>query len=241
MMESGVITGDNIRKAFLDAGYEVSEEVCGRLSVYAAGILEKNKVINLTAVTDPENFIREHLVDSITATKLEPFRSAKTVCDVGTGAGFPGIVLAAVSPGKEITLIDSLAKRLNVIKELAEAAGIDNIRLIHARAEDAGRDPTLRESFDFVTARAVARLSVLSELCLPLVRKGGVFAAFKGASCAEEVREARRAANILGVQKIDIQDAGVTDKKHSFAVMKKTGKTPEKYPRKAGTPSRKPL
>lgn len=232
---------DDIKKALLGAGYEVSDVACHKLSIYMAGILERNQHINLTAVTDPKKFIQEHLIDSASATKLKGYQDAHTVCDVGTGAGFPGIVLAVISPEKEITLIDSLEKRLKVIEDLAETAGIDNIKLIHARAEDAGHEQALREKFDFVTARAVAKLSVLSELCLPLVRKGGSFAAFKGASCEEEVREAQRAANILGVQKIDIQDAGVADTKHAFAVMKKTGKTPSKYPRKAGEPARKPL
>lgn len=232
---------DKIKAELAAAGYEITDAQAVSLSSYMSGILKRNKSINLTAVTEPDRFIAEHLADSASVTALPEYRAAKTVCDVGTGAGFPGIVMAVISPEKEITLIDSLAKRLAVIEELAEEAGIGNIRLVHARAEDSGHDLALRETFDFVTARAVARLSVLSELCLPLVKKGGTFVAFKGASCEEEVKEAKHAANILGVREIDIQDAGVAGTKHSFAVMKKTGKTPAKYPRKAGTPTRKPL
>lgn len=241
MTEGRLEYKDKIKTELAACGYEISDKQAESLSVYMTGILEKNKSINLTAVTEPDRFIAEHYADSISVTALEEYKKSEAICDMGTGAGFPGIVLAVVSPDKEITLIDSLAKRLAVIRETAEEAGINNITLVHARAEDAGHDPSLRETFDFVTARAVARLSVLSELCLPLVKQGGTFAAFKGASCGEEVNEARHAANILGVQQIDIQDAGVAGTKHSFAVMKKTGKTPVKYPRKAGTPARNPL
>ena len=169
------------------------------------------------------------------------FDEAGTVCDVGTGAGFPGIVIAALSPEKEVTLIDSLSKRLKVIEELAGKAGISNIRLVHARAEDAGHMPELRERFDLATARAVAAMPVLAELCVPLVRTGGEFIAFKTGSSRDEIKESQRAANILGVGSIDTQDAGVPGTDHIFAVMKKVRKTPGKYPRKAGEPARKPL
>lgn len=239
--ERGLEYRDAIEEALRSAGFDPEEGVPESLSVYMTGILERNKYINLTRVTEPEDFIKDHIVDSASILRLEEYQKAKTVCDVGTGAGFPGIVLAALSRDKAFTLVDSLGKRLKVIEELAEEAGIKNIRLVHMRAEDAGRDRELRESFDFVTARAVAKLSVLAELCVPLVRKGGTFAAYKGASCEEEVKDSVRAANILGVPEITIQDAGVSGTKHAFAVMKKTGKTPGKYPRKAGTPSREPL
>ena len=241
MTEDELIYKDDIKSAMEKAGIPADDISAGKLSVYMAGILEKNEHINLTRITGKEDFIKEHYVDSASLLRLEEYKAAKNVCDVGTGAGFPGIVLAVLSPDKTITLIDSLAKRLAVIRELADKAGIDNIILIHSRAEDAGHDASLRESFDLVTARAVAKLSVLAELCVPLVKKGGVFAAFKGASCEEEVKDAKHAANILGVPEIVIQDAGVSDTKHAFAVMKKTGKTPVKYPRKAGVPAKKPL
>ena len=232
---------EKIQKAFEDAGISADEEVCAKLSVYMEGILEKNKSINLTAITEPDDFIREHYVDSAALTRLKEYEEAETVCDVGTGAGFPGVVLAALSPEKHFTLIDSLAKRLKVVKELADEAGIENVELVHQRAEDAGHDVKLRGRFDLVTARAVAKLSVLAELTVPFARTGGTVAAFKGSQGAEEAEDARRAVNILGVSRISIQDAGVSGTKHMFAVMKKTGKTPAKYPRKAGDPARKPL
>ena len=237
---AGVYT-EKIREAFLGAGIEADDEKCEKLSAYMEGVLEKNRSINLTAITDPDSFIKEHYVDSASLTKLKEYEEAETILDVGTGAGFPGVVLAALSPDKTFTLIDSLAKRLKVVEVLADKAGIDNVRLVHARAEDAGHDESLRERFDLVTARAVARLSVLAELTVPFAKVGGTVIAFKGEAGKEEAEKAARAVNILGVSLVSIQDAGVSGTNHVFAVMKKVRKTPEKYPRKAGDPARKPL
>ena len=230
-----------IKDKLIRNGIYASDDACGKLVVYMNGVLERNKDINLTAITDEDRFITEHIADSASILKVPGFDEAESVCDVGTGAGFPGIVIAALSPDKTVTMIDSLAKRLKVIDELAEKAGIGNIRLIHARAEDAGHMAEIRESFDLVTARAVAALPVLAELCVPLVRKGGMFIAFKTGSSEDEVKESQHAADILGVGEIDIQDAGVPGTDHVFVLMKKTGKSPEKYPRKAGDPRRNPL
>ena len=232
---------NKIYEALLEIGVSANMDVCGRLAVYMEGILEKNKVINLTAITDEERFVKEHIVDSAAILKLKELEGSKSVCDVGTGAGFPGIVIAALSPEKKVTMVDSLAKRLRVIEGLAGKAGIDNIRLVHARAEDAGHMPELRESFDVVTARAVAALPVLAELCVPMVRKSGEFIAFKTGSAEDEIKESQRAANILGVGETIIQDAGVPGTDHIFVIMKKKGKTSNKYPRKAGEPARNPL
>lgn len=233
---------NRIKAALAEAGIEADDSVCGKLAVYMTGVLERNERINLTAITDEEQFVCQHIVDSTAMIRVPGYEEALSVCDVGTGAGFPGIVLAALSPDKEITLIDSLAKRLNVIEELAGEAGVENIRLIHSRAEDAGHIEGVREAFDIVTARAVAALPVLAELCVPLVRKGGSFIAFKaGTDIDKEVKESKHAANILGVSSTTIQDAGVPGMNHVFVVMKKTGKTPAKYPRKAGDPARNPL
>ena len=234
-------TQNRIKEALSETGINADMDACAKLAVYMDGVLEKNEHINLTAITDDERFIKEHIADSASILKVRGFDEAGTVCDVGTGAGFPGIVIAALSPEKEVTLIDSLSKRLKVIEELAGKAGISNIRLVHARAEDAGHMPELRERFDLATARAVAAMPVLAELCVPLVRTGGEFIAFKTGSSRDEIKEAQRAANILGVGSIDTQDAGVPGTDHIFAVMKKVRKTPGKYPRKAGEPARKPL
>lgn len=232
---------NKIKQTFDESDIAYTDDAIVKISSYMDGVLRKNESINLTAIKEEDAFIRDNILDSAALTKLNEYKKADTVCDVGTGAGFPGIVLAALSPEKHFTLIDSLAKRLKVIEELAGDAGIDNIRLVHARAEDAGHDEGLRESFDLVTARAVARLSVLTELCAPLVKRGGFFAAYKATSCEEELKEARRAFDILGVTPCNIQDAGVSGTEHVFAVLKKERKTPVMYPRKAGDPSRKPL
>lgn len=232
---------NRIKDGLVGAGIAADEDTCKKLAVYMDGVLEKNRDINLTAITDENRFVREHIVDSASILRLAELSDVQTVCDVGTGAGFPGVVIAALRPDCQVTLIDSLAKRLKVIQELAGKAGIENISLVHARAEDAGHMPELREAFDMVTARAVASLPVLAEYCVPLVRKGGSFIAYKTESSLGEVEESKRAANILGVGDMNILDAGVPGTDHVFVVMKKTGKTPEKYPRKAGDPARKPL
>ena len=234
-------TQNRIMDALAESGITADDEACEKLAVYMNGVLERNKVMNLTAITEPEKFITDHIVDSAAILNTEEYQKAKTVCDVGTGAGFPGTVLAALSPEKEFTLIDSLKKRLNVIEELAKECGMTNIKLVHARAEDAGHDRELRESFDVVTARAVASLPVLSELGVPLVKKGGAFIAYKTRTGIEEIKGSRHAANILGVGSMTIQDAGVKGTDHVLVVMKKAGKTPGKYPRKAGDPARNPL
>lgn len=240
-MSDLAVLQNRIKNSLMQIGIKAEDDACKKLAVYMDGVLEKNKEINLTAITDEERFIREHIVDSASILKVQGFDDAKSICDVGTGAGFPGIVIAALSPDKTVTMIDSLAKRLKVIEDIAGEAGIGNIRLVHARAEEAGHMADLREGFDIVTARAVAALPVLAELCVPLARKGGMFIAFKTASSSDEVKGSRRAANILGVGEIKTQDAGVPGTDHVFAVMKKTGKTPGKYPRKPGDPGRNPL
>ena len=232
---------NRIRDALAESGIAAEDEACEKLAVYMNGVLERNRDINLTAITDPGRFISDHIVDSASMLKTAEYRDAESICDVGTGAGFPGAVLAALSPEKEFTLIDSLRKRLGVIEETAAKAGITNIKLVHARAEDAGHDPDLREKFDVVTARAVAQLPVLAEYCVPLVRKGGAFIAYKTRSGDDEIKGSARAANILGVGQTNTQDAGVKGTDHVLVVMKKTGNTPGKYPRKAGDPARKPL
>ena len=232
---------NRIKDTLAQTGIVADSVTCGKLAVYLDGVLEWNEKINLTAITETERAVWEHIVDSAAIVRLPEYEVAERICDVGTGAGFPGVVMAALSPEKKVTLVDSLGKRLRVIEELAGKAGIDNIEIVHARAEDAGRMKELRESFDVVTARAVAALPVLAELCVPLVRKGGVFVAYKGTSAAEEIKDSERAANILGVGSVDIQDAGVPGMEHVFVIMKKTGNTPGKYPRKAGDPARNPL
>lgn len=204
-------------------------------------VLRKNDSLNLTAITDPEEFIRKHLVDSLSLAALPEYQKAEKICDIGTGAGFPGVPLAILSPEKSFYLVDSLAKRLRAVGEMTDEIGVSNILLVHDRAEDAGRGKALRESFDFVTARAVAELRVLAEYCLPLVKIGGCMAAMKGPGVDEERNDAMGAVRILGGKFDRIVPAGPDDLSHNIVVIRKVKKTPGTYPRKAGTPSKHPI
>ena len=224
-------------------GISFPQEKAEKLLAYRDALLERNKYINLTAITDPDEFIEKHFMDSLAPVGLSFYESAFRVADLGTGGGFPGVPLAVCSPEKEFVLIDSLAKRLAVIEELCREIGIGNIRTVHGRAEDIGRAKEYRESFDLCVSRAVADLSVLSEYCLPLVNKGGAFCAYKSCPVDEELERAKKAISILGGGTADIPyvvQTG-TDKAHCLVVIEKTARTPDRYPRRAGTPSAKPL
>jgi 16S rRNA (guanine527-N7)-methyltransferase len=165
---------------------------------YMRLVLERNKVMNLTAITDEEAFVKNHLLDSIACYGRPEIEKAKSVVDVGTGAGFPGVPLAVCYPDKDFLLIDALGKRTSFIREACATLGIDNVRTLHARAEDAATGAVLRESFDLAVSRAVAHLTVLCEYCLPLVRPGGAFFAYKSESQCDEIEESKKARFLLG-------------------------------------------
>ena len=168
------------------------ENTANRLLSYLDLVLERNEHINLTAVRDRDEAIVKHILDSLSVCDLPEYKEAKTVIDVGTGAGFPGALLAAVSPEKEFTLLDSTLKRLRVIDEFADTLGFSNIRTLHARAEEINRKPGYKEAFDLCVSRAVANLDTLSKWCLPFVRKGGSFISYKGGTYSEELETASR-------------------------------------------------
>ena len=168
------------------------ENTANRLLSYLDLVLERNEHINLTAVRDRDEAIVKHVLDSLSVCDLPEYKEAKTVIDVGTGAGFPGALLAAVSPEKEFTLLDSTLKRLRVIDEFADTLGFSNIRTLHARAEEINRKPGYKEAFDLCVSRAVANLDTLSKWCLPFVRKGGSFISYKGGTYSEELETASR-------------------------------------------------
>ena len=194
------------------------ESICSRLHInyddgksrkfegYMESVLEKNKHINLTAITDRDEFIRKHYVDSLLCASSAEFRNANSVIDVGTGGGFPGIPLAIAFPEKEFVLIDSLNKRIRIINELCENYGIDNVTALHGRAEELGRNSNFRESFDICVSRAVANMSTLSEYCLPFVKIGGTFIAYKGPECSEELNNASNAIRMLGGEVMRIEN-----------------------------------
>ena len=201
-------------------------------------VLERNQHVNLTAITERDAFIEKHYVDSLAAAGTPEFREAETVLDLGTGGGFPGIPLAIAFPEKQFTLLDSLNKRIRIIREFCEELGIENVTAIHGRAEDLGRQTDLRAQFDVCVSRAVADLRVLAEYCLPFVKTGGSFIAYKGADCEEEVGNAEHAIKVLGgeIQRIEPAGGG-----HQLVIISKDRETPKAYPRRAGTPGKKPL
>lgn len=224
-----------------DAGLELSGKQLEQFNKYYEMLVETNKVMNLTAITEPEDVAVKHMVDSLLA--FDKSFVNKTLADVGTGAGFPGIPLKIYCPSLKVTLIDSLGKRLKFLENVIEELGLENISCEHARAEDAGKNKKFREKFDFVTARAVARLSVLSEYCLPLVKTGGMFIALKGSKYAEEIVEGEQALKILGGKLLSSEEVklpGLNDGRAIIRV-KKIKPTPAAYPRKAGTPDKQPL
>lgn len=225
-----------------EAGLSFSEKQLEQFSLYFDLLIETNKVMNLTAITEPEEVAVKHIIDSLLAYDEKVF-PGKLLADVGTGAGFPGIPLKIYCPKLKVVLLDSLAKRLKFLDNVIETLGLKDITCVHLRAEDAGQNKDHREKYDLVTARAVARLSVLSEYCLPLVKQGGYFIAMKGSKFVEEIAEGRTAVGILGGEIISAEEVKLPglDDGRAIIRIRKIKKTPVKYPRKAGVPEKQPL
>lgn len=204
-------------------------------------LIEWNEKMNLTAITEPLEIIQKHFVDSLTI--LNRIEDNQKVVDVGTGAGFPGIPLAIMNPKLEITLVDSLNKRLVFLQEVINKLKLKNIEIVHARAEDFGQNKNYREKFDIATSRAVANLSTLSEYLLPLVKVNGKCICMKASDADEEIEEAKKAIDVLGgkISKIDKFNLPQSDIGRTIIEIKKEKVTPNKYPRKAGTPSKEPI
>lgn len=207
---------------------------------YGELLLEKNKVMNLTAITEPEDVAALHFLDSAALLTLADFKG-KSVVDVGTGAGFPGMPIKILEPTVQMTLLDSLGKRINFLQEVCDDLGLTEVACVHARAEEFAA--AHRQSFDFAVSRAVANLAVLCELCLPLVKVGGYFLSMKSVDSGEELEQARKAIRTLGgtvERTMDYRIPG-TDVKHRVILIKKTAKTPEKYPRPFAKIKKNPL
>lgn len=227
---------------FLEMTGRYSDEVMEKLMGYMHGIISWNEKVNLTNLTEEDEFIEKHYIDSLLLWNSESFKKADKIIDVGTGGGFPGVPLAILYPEKEFVLLDSLKKRLNIIDSLTDELGINNVITFHVRAEDAAKQKDMREAFDLCVSRAVANLTSLSELCIPFVKVGGYFVAYKGPGAYDEVKEAENAINILGgkLESITVPE-GQKESEHTLITILKTANTPEKYPRKAGDPLKKPL
>ena len=226
-----------------EAGIPLTAEQIGQFSVYHEMLLDWNTRMNLTALTAPEDVAVKHIIDSLTAYDAALFDGARTLIDVGTGAGLPGIPLAVYAPHLTVTLLDALNKRVRFLTEVTAAMGLQNVRCIHARAEEAARTAEHRAAYDIAVSRAVARLPILLEYTLPFVRVGGTLLALKGRAYAEEQKEARRAAEVLGGGRITARPVhlpGLDDVRAILTVTKER-QTPVAYPRGGGAPTRRPL
>lgn len=206
-------------------------------------LVEKNKVMNLTAITEFEDVVEKHFLDSISLCQVMDLNKPLTLLDLGTGAGFPGIPLKIMFPELKITLADSLNKRLLFLNEVMEALNLKDIETVHGRAEELSKRKDYRESFDLCVSRAVANLSTLSEYCLPFIRTSGKFISYKSGEVEVELKDAKKAVFVLGGETEDVVHFTLPDSdiKRSFVVINKVHATPKAYPRKAGTPSKSPL
>ena len=206
-------------------------------------LVEWNKVMNLTGITEYDEVVMKHFVDSLSIVKVNGFDNVTSIIDVGTGAGFPGIPLKIVFPEIKITLLDSLNKRIKFLNAVIDELELENIETIHGRAEDFSKKEDYREQYDLCVSRAVANLATLSEYCLPYVKTGGTFISYKSGTVQEEAEEAEKAINILGGQVKDITYFKLPDSEidRSLVIINKKKSTPGKYPRKAGTPLKEPL
>jgi 16S rRNA (guanine527-N7)-methyltransferase len=224
-------------------GIHLSEKQEQQFQLYFKLLVEWNEKMNLTAITEEDDVYLKHFYDSITASFFYEFQAGRRLIDVGAGAGFPSIPLKIIHPDLHVSIVDSLKKRIGFLEHLASELGLEGVAFYHDRAETFGQNPEHRERYDIVTARAVARLSVLAELCLPLVKVKGDFVAMKGAGSAEEVTDAKKAIQLLGGKIVSDESflLPIEESERHIVRIVKEKSTPKKYPRKPGTPNKMPL
>ncbi len=224
-------------------GIRLSEKQLEQFQCYYERLIEMNKVMNLTAITEYEEVVDKHFIDSILLGSVKELSGKKRVIDVGTGAGFPGIPLKIVYPELEITLLDSLNKRVKFLDEVIEELGLTGIQAVHSRAEDLAQDAAHRQQYDICVSRAVANLATLSEYCIPFVKQGGYFISYKSTQIEEELKQAKKAVQVLGgtLEQVETVQIPETTIERQFVMIRKTGTTPKKFPRKAGTASKTPI
>lgn len=227
---------------------DITDDQVKQFEIYYEMLVEKNKVMNLTAITEKDEVIEKHFVDSIA---IIPYlremgildNNNLNIIDLGTGAGFPGIPLKIMLPELQFTLLDSLNKRILFLNDVIHELGLNNIKTIHGRAEDYAVDKLYREKYDICVSRAVANLSTLSEYCLPFVKKDGLFISYKAGNCEEEINNSKNAIKLLGGKINKVEDFVLPEStaERVFVFIKKLNNTDKKYPRKAGIPAKKPL
>ncbi len=204
-------------------------------------LIEKNKVVNLTAITEFEEVVKKHFLDSVSLERNIALENVQKMLDLGTGAGFPGTPLKILYPHIDITYVDSVEKKLKFISECGEKLNLTNMEVCHARAEDLARDMNYREKYDLCTSRAVADLAVLSEYCIPFLHDDGILAAYKSGEAEDEINSAKPAIKELGGKIMDVDEFAWEDMHRKIVLIHKIKKTPARYPRKAGIPRRNPL
>ncbi len=237
------MTTEKIEDRLNACGIPHTADLPEKLKIYMDLLAEWNAVMDLTAVTDEDETLDKHFVDSLSVLHTGLLSGGKTLIDVGTGAGFPGLVLALACPDMQVTLLDAQQKRLTFLQAVCDRLNVPNVQIVHARAEDGARMPALRERYDFAVARAVAPLNVLCEYLLPYVHVGGKAICWKGPALDGEAEQGAKAATILGGKTGEVIPCPIPDRDwdHRLQVIDKIAPTPKKYPRKAGTPKTSPL
>lgn len=233
----------SLREKAEELGISLSDRQLAQFETYYGLLHEKNKVMNLTAITERDDVILKHFVDSLALVKADCGFSSQRILDVGTGAGFPGIPLKIAFPDLKVVLLDSLNKRVKFLEEVIDALDLADIKAIHGRAEDYARQKNYREQFDLVVSRAVANLSTLSEYCLPYVKVSGMFLPYKSGKIEEELNQGKHAVKLLGgkIEEVVSFVLPGTDMERTILKIKKQKATPKRYPRKAGLPSKEPI
>ncbi len=229
--------------SFKELNIDLSEEQVNQFETYSNMLIETNKVMNLTSITDEDEIVTKHFADSASLLKVFDIEENATIIDIGCGAGFPSMPLKIVKPNNKFTLVDSLNKRINFLENVVEALEMENIELIHGRAEDLGQSLEYRENFDYGVARAVASLNVLCEYLLPFVKVGGKLIALKGRNYENEIEESKKAIELLGGEISEVKSIKIpnTDITHYIVFINKISNTPKNYPRKAGKATKRPI
>lgn len=232
---------DRFRRGLDKLNINLTDRQLSQFLDYYEFLTETNKVMNLTAITDFEEVIEKHFLDSLSVCQVYEFHQNIRVIDMGTGAGFPGIPLKIAFPEIDLVLVDSLNKRIRFLQEVVDRLSLEHVEALHARAEEIARNKQYREQFDLCVSRAVANLSTLSEYCIPFVKEGGMFISYKSGEIEEETEDAKKAVFLLGGEIQQVYKFELGEQKRSFVMIEKRKHTPKLYPRKAGMPGKEPL